>query len=435
MNPFTTHTSNFTFSRLMRLLPSALTVFLLSGCGVRPQTQPETGNTAAQTQPHTFEADTGLSADAENYLTDETQSFHVDHNPLGKIRFCSLVPEDPTASGKDAVFRIEKDGEALQILDDSSTAATMFFSKVEAVSFPDYNNDGYDDIIIINSYDILGGPDTGTGVSLVKYYKSSKSGAFSYDRTLSETASKTLTEFTISTAREYAEKFSTSAPGDANASTDFVLCRQQYQKALNELIENHVFPNGMPADDTFLDESDFTCGDYAVCDIDADGAEELLISYTDAAMAGMVFYIFQYDTATGSFREEFGAFPGVTFYENGYITAEISHNQGMAGDFWPYSIFQYDAATDSYLHVAYIDAWDKNLFPTDYDGAAFPDEADTSNSGFVYYIYRNDAPSDGTQPAPSDVTEYNRLLDETYGNSDTLQIDYLEITKENIKQI
>lgn len=107
----------------------------------------------------------------------------------------------------------------------------------------------------------------------------------------------------------------------------------------------------------------------------------------------------------------------------------------MAGDFWPYSIFQYDKDSDSYLAVAFIDAWDKNLFPTDYDGAVFPDEADTSNSGFVYYIYRNSAAWDGAQPAPSDVTEYNRLLEETYGDCDTIRIDYLEITKENINQI
>ncbi len=419
----------------LRFLPAALFLFLLSGCGAKPQTLPKTESADAHTPPDTTEASTNVSDDTDNFLLDETQSFFIDLKQLGEIRFCSLIPKDPTGSGRDAFFRIEKDGNTIQTLDDSHTAATMFFSRIEAVSFPDYNSDGYDDIIIINSYDILGGPDSGTGASFVKYYKAAENGVFSYDQTLSESASQALTEFTISAAREYAKKFASSALSAPFASDDSILRRQKYREALNELMENLIFPNGMPADDSFLDETDFSYGDFAVCDIDSDGAEELLISWSDATMAGMIFYIFQYDKETDSFREEFGAFPGVTFYENGYITADISHNQGMAGDFWPYSIFQYDKDSDSYLAVAFIDAWDKNLFPTDYDGAVFPDEADTSNSGFVYYIYRNSAAWDGAQPAPSDVTEYNRLLEETYGDCDTIRIDYLEITKENINQI
>lgn len=444
---------SFRFSRLLRYLPAALTVFMLSGCSAQTpsgsedsaqqssgsedsaeQTSGSKDNTQ-QTPSGSAQSDTGTSADTKNFAADESQSFTVDLAPLGEIEFCTLAPKDPIGSGRDALFQIKKDGSAIQTLDDSYTAATMFFSKVEAVSFTDYNGDGYDDIIIVSSYDISGGPDTGTGTSAVKFYKASENGTFIFDQALSENANNSLTDFTISAAKEYAQKFVPSALPDPIVSDSATLCRRKYREALHELMENLVFPNGEPADDTFLSEPDFSYGEFAVCDIDSDGAEELLIYYSDATMVGMIFYIFEYDTDTDSFHEEFAAFPAVVFYENGYIKAEISHNQGLAGNFWPYSILKYDSNTDTYLSVAYIDAWDEKTFPTDFNGNAFPAEADTSNSGFVYYIYRDGVVSDKTQPAPADVTEYNRLLDETYGNCDEVQIDYRKITEENINQI
>ena len=74
--------------------------------------------------------------------------------------------------------------------------------------------------------------------------------------------------------------------------------------------------------------------------------------------------------------EELSQFPMLTFYDNATIGAGISHNQGYAGEFWPYMFYTYDAANDSYRAEYFVDAWDKSLSDVNYNGEAFPDDAD-----------------------------------------------------------
>ena len=59
---------------------------------------------------------------------------------------------------------------------------------------------------------------------------------------------------------------------------------------------------------SFVEGDDFSGNQFAVCDIDQDGTEELLISYQDASMAGMVLYVFQYDAGTDAFTTELAEF-------------------------------------------------------------------------------------------------------------------------------
>ena len=59
--------------------------------------------------------------------------------------------------------------------------------------------------------------------------------------------------------------------------------------------------------------------------------------------------VYDYDEASGELYEELSQFPMLTFfYDNATIGAGISHNQGYAGEFWPYTFYTYDAANDSY---------------------------------------------------------------------------------------
>ncbi len=153
--------------------------------------------------------------------------------------------------------------------------------------------------------------------------------------------------------------------GDCRQTGDAALLRQKYAESLRDLIRLHEFPNGVPADTSFVEGDDFSGNQFAVCDIDQDGTEELLISYQDASMAGMVLYVFQYDAGTDAFTTELAEFPSVRFYSNGYVAADSSHNQGKGGKFWPYTIYRYDQDTDVYERVAYIDAGRKKCFPTD----------------------------------------------------------------------
>ena len=209
---------------------------------------------------------------------------------------------------------------------------------------------------------------------------------------------------------------------------DAALLRQKYAESLRDLIRLHEFPNGVPADTSFVEGDDFSGNQFAVCDIDQDGTEELLISYQDASMAGMVLYVFQYDAGTDAFTTELAEFPSVRFYSNGYVAADSSHNQGKGGKFLPYTLYRYDQDTDVYERVAYIDAWEKEMLP---DG--FPEEADVSGSGYVYYISTEDG--SGQAVEPQDVSVYEALVADTYGGAEEINVEYDAITWENIEGI
>ncbi|MBR7037882.1 MAG: hypothetical protein IKI21_01350 [Oscillospiraceae bacterium] len=194
-----------------------------------------------------------------------------------------------------------------------------------------------------------------------------------------------------------------------------------YRKALDALYDEGIFPGGNEAEQGQPIEDNT----FAVFDVDGDGAEELLISYTSASMAGMVFYI--YDVRRdGSFYAELSGFPAMTFYTNGTVTEGVSHNQGYAGDFWPYTLYTYDPARDAYTVSASVDAMDRKYMAEMGVEDEFPEEADTSGSGFVYFI-------DGDIPV--DVTEYERWYGDWRGDAAEKEIPWQDLTKANIAAI
>jgi hypothetical protein len=164
--------------------------------------------------------------------------------------------------------------------------------------------------------------------------------------------------------------------------------------------------------------------------VDEDGEEELVILYEDTAMAGMAAYVVAYDGVSSPLRVELCEFPALTFYIGGFVRADWSHNQGLAGDaLWPYTLYRYDREHDSYDPVADVDAWEKKSHPTDDQGTPFPDESDTSGTGVVYYV----RPS-GTYGVidPMDGQAYQDWWRSEVGNPAESYIDYQPLTKENI---
>lgn len=223
----------------------------------------------------------------------------------------------------------------------------------------------------------------------------------------------------------------TETPGDAAAGTDKPDAMfNAYADALDNLIKNSILPDGAAAVDLY---GDMAQNKFALCDVDNDGKEELLLMYTTASMAGMAGYVCGYDARTEKLHIELSVFPFLTFYDNGIIKAGWSHNQGRAGDsFWPYSLYQYAPETDSYFLVGMVDAWDKN-----YDGSAdqdnpFPDDIDISGTGYVYYIME-DGRYDTSHPV--DASEYNAWIGSYLGNASEIQIDYMDLAEENVSLI
>ena len=115
--------------------------------------------------------------------------------PLGSVTFASYKPDSLQNPLADVMFEIKKEKKTVCLLDgvyEDNTRSNETFNKVEAVSFPDYNSDGFNDIIIICSYSPASGPKTGTGYPEVRIYSGKADGSFTLERSLSENANSAL---------------------------------------------------------------------------------------------------------------------------------------------------------------------------------------------------------------------------------------------------
>lgn len=192
---------------------------------------------------------------------------------------------------------------------------------------------------------------------------------------------------------------------------------EAYRNALILLIDNRIFPDGTEAD--YEEGSQF-----AVCDIDGDGREELLISYMANTMAGMALQIYDYDDAAGRIYEQIWDFPFAAFYNNNMIKIDASHNHGNSAmeDFWPYSLYQYDMEADKYQRITSVDAWQKEFF-----AEGFPAEKDEDHNGIVYSLTDDDG-----EKSYLDDTEYQAWINGYLGTAEAVQIDWRSLEKSSI---
>lgn len=165
---------------------------------------------------------------------------------------------------------------------------------------------------------------------------------------------------------------------DSTAADD---ARYAFGKVLWDAYLLGILPDGTPLD--WTDTESAAKNDFILYDVDGDGREELLLYWGNASMAGMGLHVFDY--ADGAVYEELCVFPLATFYSNGVVKVDWSHNQGLAGntDFWPYDLYAYDAETDTYQPAGSVDAWS-----SEQPAAAeeFPTDIDADGDGMVYFL-------------------------------------------------
>ena len=161
--------------------------------------------------------------------------------------------------------------------------------------------------------------------------------------------------------------------------------RHYYGGVLSQIIAARQLPDG-ELDTSSLDAGfgEMRDNHFAVTDIDGDGREELIVSYVNATMAGMEEIIYDYDPVPGELKREFTQWPALTYYDNGIIKAEASHNH-THGEFWPFALYQYETESDSYQQIAYVHTWDKEISDV-YEDQPFPDELDTDGDGTLFNI-------------------------------------------------
>ncbi len=216
--------------------------------------------------------------------------------------------------------------------------------------------------------------------------------------------------------------------GDALSETER---KEAYLSVLEGVYYDHVLPEGR---DLWVDDYfDMSNNYFAVCDIDSDGKEELIIQYTTAGMGGMTEVIYGYDSVSKTVREEIMEFPMLTYYENGIIEAGWSHNQGAGGDFWPFTVYRYDGASDTYKWLGSAEAWDSSYREADFEGNAFPEEIDVDGDGVLYYLASVKENGDvDWHPAPVDREAYDQWRDAYLKGAEQAVVPYLSLTEENI---
>ncbi len=205
---------------------------------------------------------------------------------------------------------------------------------------------------------------------------------------------------------------------------------KKYKSILEDVYYKHIFPDGQACD--WNEGTDLSQNMYSIYDIDHDNKEELILVYSTASMAGMVEIIYGYHEDTKTTSEELRIFPNATHYDNGIIKAGWSHNQGMAGEFWPYTLYQYDQQSDQYVSVGMVDAWDRTVSETNYDNEEFPSDCDADEDGIVYYIMQ-----DGNYELkdPADGPEYQEWITSYIESAKELEIPFSSMTEDNITKI
>lgn len=213
---------------------------------------------------------------------------------------------------------------------------------------------------------------------------------------------------------------SSQEPANVPTAEEIQAVRETLEGAVEMLRSTGTIPGFEEVLNLPLGEASYR---YDIADVDGDGYEELYLVQDGGYMAAMVALIL--DGQGGQLRAELEAFPSLTFYENGYVRADASHNQGLAGDFWPYALYRYDAESDSYQQVAVADAWDGSIHPQDYAGNPFPKDADVSGAGIVYYVAENGesyGESGTPDVAPMDQADFEKWEASWQGSGSVVEV-------------
>lgn len=202
-----------------------------------------------------------------------------------------------------------------------------------------------------------------------------------------------------------------------------------YQFALQQIAFEHVYPDGT---DTGFDGAGAFIEDnhFAVFDINDDGADELIVQFVTAPMAGNRETVYAYNAAEDTLEQLLTVFPAVTYYDNGLVKADWSHGSALAGEaYWPYDLYQYDGAAGQYRKLAEVNMWSREVDTVDYKGDPYPEEIDAENAGTVFILTRDDVTETVSH------SDYAAWLAEVVGDAQPVQVPYQSMSEENIRAI
>ena len=244
------------------------------------------------------------------------------------------------------------------------------------------------------------------------------------------TESQHITESTEVTTETSAPAVTETIPETATETTALPE-KITYHSVLASILKNQSFQ-----DDDFeiFNESDIAENEFAVYDIDNDGREELIIRWPNTASASVSGVIYGYDNE-GTIYKKLKTTPYMRFYSNGMIEADNLYKSLLSGDFWGYTMYQYDAENGIYKETASVEAWSKEAMSrSENQQAVYPDYADFSESGYVYLISRSE--DENTELSdPLDVTSYQAWHEACLNDAFEISLPFRQFTESNIENI
>lgn len=164
-------------------------------------------------------------------------------------------------------------------------------------------------------------------------------------------------EPTSSYGFEYSCNVYYEADGTFRSMGDYLSTEYQWTPRADESLLTPIFRNILRE---FIHQcraegtENLSSENFAICDVNGDGKNELIIQRNSTYVAGQVERVY---SANGN--ELLAEYPMTTYYDNGYVAAGWSHNQGVAGDkLWPYTLYRYDSSAGKYVQEAAVDGWD-----------------------------------------------------------------------------
>ena len=225
----------------------------------------------------------------------------------------------------------------------------------------------------------------------------------------------------------------TELQGNKNSSQLYA----KYSEILMQILNDRIDYDGRVFDG-YSQGVDFSKNYFAITDIDGDGRDELIFNFNDTYMAGMRELIYDYDEKTDILRTELETFFIMnTYYSNGYVKADASHNHTCDPEtrgIWPYSLYEYNAETDSYTNIGYVECWDKLMFPTNYEGEVFPGELDTDGDNLLFFVGYFSDETDDVERTYMDREEFEAWEKSMFPNEYKIDIEYHPMTEEEITQ-
>lgn len=200
-----------------------------------------------------------------------------------------------------------------------------------------------------------------------------------------------------------------------------------YAASLITLINEQTLPNGEIV--KYISDPESNPLQFAICDINKDGKEELLLHlpYDTCETSGHFIYTENIEN-TGledlcSFNED------TVYYETGFVKEPISYGESLSVNFNPFDIRMWDAG--GFLDAGRVEAWEKAYMPNDFSGEAFPDSVDIDGNGTVYFI-SGELGIDYDNPV--DDAEYREYINQFFGDGKEISVPWLELTMENVEK-